>query len=62
MSMIRVFLFAVVVIVAACGATNPNPSVAKGENCSKWEGQSCTHNSECCTLWCVNGECARREP
>ena len=60
--MIRVLLFASVVVVAACGATNPNPSVAKGEACTKWEGEACTRSSQCFSLWCVNGECARREP
>jgi hypothetical protein len=60
--MIRMSLLALAVVVAACGATNPRPTVATGEQCSRWDGQSCTRDTQCCSLWCVNDACARREP
>jgi hypothetical protein len=62
--MIRVFLIAMVVVIAACGARSPNATTATNAKAQtlKWEGESCIHSSECFSLWCANGECVRREP
>ncbi len=63
-TMIRATFVTFVVLLSACGATTTtSPKTAsRGEDCSRWEGESCTHDAQCCTLWCVNGDCARREP
>ena len=60
--MIRMGILIVAVVVAACGATNTNATVASTEQCSRWDGESCTRDTQCCSLWCVNHSCTRREP
>ena len=60
-TMIRTALVALVVLVSACGASNPK-TAARGEECSRWDGEPCSRDTQCCSLWCVNGGCARREP
>ena len=62
-TMIRTTLIALIVLVAACGASNPKTAAAaRGEECSRWDGEPCSRDTQCCSLWCVNGGCARREP
>jgi hypothetical protein len=61
--MVRTFFFALVVVVAGCATVNPSGLSSKsGEDATKSDGQGCSHDSECSTLWCVNGGCERREP
>jgi hypothetical protein len=60
--MIRISVLAFVAfVVAACSAANPSPTTVKGEECSLREGQACVRDTQCCSLWCVNHECVRRE-
>jgi hypothetical protein len=32
-----------------------------GPGC-QWESTRCRLSSDCCSMWCVNGFCERREP
>jgi hypothetical protein len=60
--MIRTLVLTLAVIVTACGASAPRPAVASGEEASRWDGQACSRDTQCFSLWCANHECVRREP
>jgi hypothetical protein len=53
---------AVVFLIAACSTLQSRGPDWK-QSCERnaTEGCPCTHDNACNTLWCVNGECERRD-
>ncbi len=63
MRTLTAILFTAFVLVA-CGMTAPAITRAyttTGADCLM-EGTACHLDGDCCTKWCVNGECRHREP
>jgi len=61
--MLRSIVFASFLALAACGAAPGDVHQARAAKKSAgWQGDPCGRDSDCNTLWCVNGECAIREP
>jgi hypothetical protein len=51
-------------VVGACAETasgQPSTTTTTGAQCLD-NGTSCVEHNECCSAWCVNGECTRRQP
>lgn len=51
----------VATLVIACGAEPIGEVQTSGAQCIAREA-ACHRDSECCSSWCVNGVCERREP
>jgi hypothetical protein len=53
----------VVMFGAACAmfAEDPSMKLAPGEKMRE-QGEACTRDAQCYTLWCVNRECTLRDP
>lgn len=50
-------------VTISCAATTgaPKTSASAASQCES-NSTRCTANDQCCSLWCVNGYCERREP
>jgi hypothetical protein len=53
-------IFVLLTITAACGAYGKDPSAPGGPDACLWEGHSCQRSSDCCSAWCVSGQCERK--
>ncbi len=50
-------------LLAGCGAERERMfSLVKPEEMCIDSGTVCQHSRDCCSQWCVNGYCERREP
>ncbi|MGD0675838.1 MAG: hypothetical protein ABSC94_10495 [Polyangiaceae bacterium] len=56
--------FATLPFLACASSSNSAPGVtnAQGNGRCLDRDANCVANSDCCTLWCVNGVCARKQP
>jgi hypothetical protein len=61
MRTIKAMLTVVVVLVAACGHVATAQYHTTGADCLS-NGVDCRFTSDCCSQWCVNGECEQRQP
>ncbi len=57
-------LFVGLLLLSLSCASTPHRSATASRSSSKCFANStrCDVNADCCSLWCVNGYCERREP
>lgn len=56
---------AVALALAACASSkgpSPGATSPQAPNQCLAHGASCVADNDCCTLWCANGVCARKQP
>jgi hypothetical protein len=61
MKAVKALVVVAFVLVAACGETVTGQTRTTGATCLS-NHIACHLHSECCSQWCVNGTCERREP
>jgi hypothetical protein len=62
MRTVKALIAVTFVLAAACSSAVPVGQIpTTGAQCLAVES-ACHMDSECCTMWCVNGACDRREP
>jgi hypothetical protein len=50
--------------IAACGSSNTSagvPNMQPGSACLG-RGVACSFDADCCSQWCANGICSRKQP
>jgi hypothetical protein len=54
----------VVASVVACAESGPSQGVTNPQAPNRClpRGSNCAVDGDCCTLWCVNGTCVRKNP
>ncbi|MGD0528598.1 MAG: hypothetical protein ABSE49_25915 [Polyangiaceae bacterium] len=59
-----VLLVCAALSLVACGASDAKRNYLLGSGPSVcWDVDSeCRRSSQCCSMWCVNGYCAQRDP
>ncbi|HEX4459195.1 MAG TPA: hypothetical protein VIA18_14555 [Polyangia bacterium] len=58
----RLLLLLFAVGVAGCASATPTSAHLAGANQCWSDGTQCTRSSDCCSMWCVNWYCERKEP
>ena len=67
MSSKLLFVVTLLGVLGACASSNENsegvanPQAPNVTQCLDLVAQ-CARNDDCCSRWCVNGECTRQEP
>jgi hypothetical protein len=53
---------ALVAVAASCAETSHEATVHTTSAGCMSSGSHCTQDADCCSIWCVGGECQRRQP
>jgi hypothetical protein len=51
-------------VVACASSTAPSQGVTNPQPANRCFGRdaACVADNDCCSLWCVNGQCERKQP
>jgi hypothetical protein len=62
--MIRIatVLFVLASLAAACATVDRKAALGPASDPCLDVGSDCTNSSACCSMWCVNGTCERKDP